>query len=515
MLLAVVTLASCRNEDVPIGPAPGEPQTVTITVSAAEEMRTRTVSETEDNELTRCYMQIDGGVPVEMTTTDNKNFTTSTTLTIGESCKFYFWADDGSYTVNGLAAVTEGSTTGIAYAGSASWDGSSSSVSAELKLVVSKVTLKTTTALTGAHVSLTIPDTYDGYNVTNASPIPITNSFSCSETVTTEAGGEVFSFYVLAGEGEQDLTLTCGNTVTVSNVPFAPGRHTILSGDLNRLTQQSVDVSAAITDSWGVQQIDLDAIEVDLSALSGGYVIDDDNAYRLTGSTQYPVTITSSAMVTLQNAQINVGSGNAVDIRSGNPTIQIIGTNNISVNEEAHGAGIYVAEGSSVTITGPGVDDVLVVTGGSAGAGIGGYFSSDDYESHPCGDITIENVTVKATSNPPLMEGYAAAIGAVGDKAVGKISINNAVVTAVARGGATLGAAAIGGGTGGIQTPMDFDITISNSELHLSRGNSNASYIGAGGSEPGPAGYDIISTAVITNSRIYDENGNEITPTME
>ena len=506
MLLAVVTLASCRNEDVPIGPAPGEPQTVTITVSAAEEMRTRTVSETEDNELTRCYMQIDGGAPVEMTTTDNKNFTTSTTLTIGESCKFYFWADDGSYTVNGLAAVTEGSTTGIAYAGSASWDGSSSSVSAELKLVVSKVTLKTTTALTGAHVSLTIPDTYDGYNVTNASPIPITNSFSCSETVTTEAGGEVFSFYVLAGEGEQDLTLTCGNTVTVSNVPFAPGRHTILSGDLNRLTQQSVDVSAAITDSWGVQQIDLDAIEVDLSALSGGYVIDDDNAYRLTGSTQYPVTITSSAMVTLQNAQINVGSGNAVDIRSGNPTIQIIGTNNISVNEEAHGAGIYVAEGSSVTITGPGVDDVLVVTGGSAGAGIGGYFSSDDYESHPCGDITIENVTVKATSNPPLMEGYAAAIGAVGDKAVGKISINNAVVTAVARGGATLGAAAIGGGTGGIQTPMDFDITISNSELHLSRGNSNASYIGAGGSEPGPAGYDIISTAVITNSRIYDEN---------
>lgn len=515
MLLAVVTLASCRNEDVPIGSAPGEPQTVTITVSAAEEMRTRTVSETEDNELTRCYMQIDGGAPVEMTTTDNKNFTTSTTLTIGESCNFYFWADDGSYTVNGLAAVTEGSTTGIAYAGSASWDGSSSSVSAELKLVVSKVTLKTATALTGAHVSLTIPDTYDGYNVTNASPIPITNSFSCSETVTTEAGGEVFSFYVLAGEGEQDLTLTCGNTVTVSNVPFAPGRHTILSGDLYRLTQQSVDVSAAITDSWGVQQIDLDAIEVDLSTLNGGYVIDDDNAYRLTGSTQYPVTITSSAMVTLQNAQINVGSGNAVDIRSGNPTIQIIGTNNISVNEEAHGAGIYVAEGSSVTITGPGVDDVLVVTGGYSGAGIGGYVSSDDYESHPCGDITIENVTVRATSNPPFMNGYAAAIGAVGDKAVGKININNAVVTAIARESIGSGAAAIGGGTGGIQTPMDFDITISNSELHLLRGCSYASYIGAGGSELAPAGYDIISTAVITNSRIYDENGNEITPTME
>ena len=169
MLLAVVTLASCRNEDVPIGPAPGEPQTVTITVSAAEEMRTRTVSETEDNELTRCYMQIDGGAPVEMTTTDNKNFTTSTTLTIGESCNFYFWADDGSYTVNGLAAVTAGSTTGIAYAGSASWDGSSSSVSAELKLVVSKVTLKTTTALSGASVSLTIPATYSGYNVASGS----------------------------------------------------------------------------------------------------------------------------------------------------------------------------------------------------------------------------------------------------------------------------------------------------------------------------------------------------------
>ena len=240
-------------------------------------MRTRTVSETEDNALTRCYMQIDDGTPVQMTTTDNKNFTTSTTLTIGESCNFYFWADDGSYTVNGLAAVTAGSTTGIAYAGSASWDGSSSSVSAELKLVVSKVTLKTTTALSGASVSLTIPATYSGYNVASGSLTGSATSYTHTQTVTTGADGEVFSFYVLTAEGEQDLTLTCGKSMTVSKVPFALGRHTVLSGDLASLATQNVDISADISDSWDKQEIDMDATVVDLSALTSDYTISDND----------------------------------------------------------------------------------------------------------------------------------------------------------------------------------------------------------------------------------------------
>ena len=482
MLLAVVTLASCRNEDVPIEPAPGEPQTVTITVSAAEEMRTRTVSETEDNELTRCYMQIDGGAPVEMTTTDNKNFTTSTTLTIGESCKFYFWADDGSYTVNGLAAVTEGSTTGIAYAGSASWDGSSSSVSAELKLVVSKVTLKTTTALTGAHVSLTIPDTYDGYNVTNASPIPITNSFSCSETVTTGADGEVFSFYVLAGEGEQDLTLTCGKSMTVSKVPFAPGRHTVLSGDLASLATQNVDISADISDSWDKQEIDMSATVVDLSALTGDYTISDNGSYRLTGSTTHAVKISGSPTVTLQNAGINVNSGgNAIDITSGSPTIQVVGNCNVSSN---NGAGIFIAQGNTVTITGGSREDVLTAQGGNGGSGIGGNHTT-------CGNIEISNMTVHAHGSNENGEFLSAGIGGSGNYGCGTITIDNATIFAY---GASDGAAGnmstpgIGGGLYGNTEGTYSPITIrNNSQVSVQRGSSRSDYIGSGGSTMNPA----------------------------
>lgn len=521
MLLAVVTLASCRNEDVPIGPAPGEPQTVTITVSAAEEMRTRTVSETEDNELTRCYMQIDGGAPVEMTTTDNKNFTTSTTLTIGESCNFYFWADDGSYTVNGLAAVTAGSTTGIAYAGSASWDGSSSSVSAELKLVVSKVTLKTTTALTGADVSLTIPDTYDGYNVTNASPIPITNSFSCSETVTTEAGGEVFSFYVLAGEGEQDLTLTCGKSMTVSKVPFAPGRHTILSGDLASLATQNVDISADISDSWDKQEIDMDATVVDLSALTGDYTISDDRSYRLTGSTTHAIRINGSPTVTLQNAGINVNSGgNAIDITSGSPTIQVVGNCNVSSND---GAGIYVASGNTVTITGSSRSDKLTTSGGN-GAGIGGYVN-DSNSGAACGNIIIRNVTVTSYGNyNDRFLDQSAGIGGASRGACGAITIENAAVYAYGTEYVDWAATpAIGSGypntgtpTGGIPV-----VTISgDSEVHAHRGGviGNADYIGWGGHCEYPTGANNtinLNGGTCTNSIIYCYTGETLDETIK
>ena len=490
LLVSVLLLASCHSDDTPIGPEPGEQQTVTITVSASEEMRTRTVSETEDNALTRCYMQIDDGIPVEMTTTDNKNFTTSTTLTIGESCNFYFWADDGSYTVNGLAAVTEGSTTGIAYAGSASWDGSSSSVSAELKLVVSKVTLKTTIALSGASVSLTIPATYSGYNVASGSLTGSATSYTHTQTVTTGADGEVFSFYVLTAEGEQDLTLTCGKSMTVSKVPFAPGRHTVLSGDLASLATQNVDISADISDSWDKQEIDMSATVVDLSALTGDYTISDNGSYRLTGSTTHAVKISGSPTVTLQNAEINVNSGgNAIDITSGSPTIQVMGNCNVS---SSNGAGIFIAQGNTVTITGGSREDVLTAQGGNGGNGIGGYTTISGYTvtSTNSGNISVSNVTVYAYGSDYNVSVYAPGIGGAGSASCGTITIDNATVYAYGTGESyyNITGAAIGGGIDGNTKGSYSTITIrNNSEVYVQRGNHLSDYIGHSGSTNYPA----------------------------
>lgn len=246
--------------------------------------------------------------------------------------------------------------------------------------------------------------------------------------------------------------------------------------------------------------------------------ITDNGNYVVRGNRATPIIIKGGEpTIYLENASMNItNDGHAINIQNGNPTIYISGTNNISVNENNYGAGIYVAQGSSVTITGTSVDDVLVVTGGSGGSGIGGYTSNNTWESHPCGNITIENITVRATSNiPTVTGGYAAAIGACGDQTVGTITISNAVVYAKGGGdGMNIGAAAIGGGidsnSGNRQTSFD-EIRITDSEIHATRGCPYASYIGAGGINFTPAGYDIISTAVITNSVIYNESGTVIT----
>lgn len=51
----------------------------------------------------------------------------------------------------------------------------------------------------------------------------------------------------------------------------------------------------------------------------------------------------------LEDAQISVSSGNAIDIQGGSPTIHVKGNDNEVSSSD--GAGIYVAEGYSVTIT--------------------------------------------------------------------------------------------------------------------------------------------------------------------
>ena len=237
--------------------------------------------------------------------------------------------------------------------------------------------------------------------------------------------------------------------------------------------------------------------------------------YVVSGTFNQQITITGgSPTIYLENASMNItNNGHAINIQNGNPTIYILGTNKISVNKNNYGAGIYVAENSSVTITGTSEDDVLVVTGGSGGSGIGGYTSSD-YNSHPCGDITIENITVRATSNMPTVTGgYAAAIGACGDKTVGSIKINNAVVYANGGGYESYGGAGIGGGVSSLYGfwQTEFDISIADSEVYVSKGCPYASYIGAGGMRGEQTNYKIIPSANVTNSHIYDESGNEIT----
>lgn len=255
------------------------------------------------------------------------------------------------------------------------------------------------------------------------------------------------------------------------------------------------------------------AIIINLATLTEECVINDDETYNFSGSGSYGIKVTGGTPeIYLENAQISVSSGHAIDIQGGNPTIHVRGKDNQVTVSKGEGAGIYVAENHTVTITGNSTEDAISVTGSEGGAGIGGQWDTTGELRCSCGNINISNVTITAKGS---MSGYgdcASGIGAAGGGTVGSISISNAIV--YAEGGGTAkygqewdycGAAAIGGGSdghnGGGQT--EFDITISNSTIHATKSCSYATYIGRQGEKYDPANYDIISSARITNSTIY------------
>ena len=82
---------------------------------------------------------------------------------------------------------------------------------------MAKVTLKTTTNVeAGDEITLTIPTIYQAYNVNTEAPIttadntPFVYKKVTSAITGTKDGAEVFSFYALVDEANQDLTLANG-----------------------------------------------------------------------------------------------------------------------------------------------------------------------------------------------------------------------------------------------------------------------------------------------------------------
>ena len=228
-------------------------------------MQTRAVNENDDSELTRCLVQIGGTVhTMTLSSAETSTYTTTITLTTGTPDTFLFWADDGTYTATDLTAITPGEDgPGIAYAATAEWDGFSDAVSAELKLAVSKVTLKTTTNLpAGNPVTLTLSHTYGGYDVSagtctgQATEKPYTYTPASGIIADKDNPKEVFSFYALTnGNDSQTVTLQCVNLTTrTEDITLAPGKHLVLTGDVGSGTTQNVGITATISDMWAVEE---------------------------------------------------------------------------------------------------------------------------------------------------------------------------------------------------------------------------------------------------------------------
>ena len=245
-------------------------------------------------------------------------------------------------------------------------------------------------------------------------------------------------------------------------------------------------------------------VYVNLAELTEEYVINDDECYVFSGSGSYGIKVTGGIPdINLEDAQISVASGNAIDIQGGNPTIHVRGENTIGTGSSLtnYAAGIYVAQGSSVTIEGSGTSDVLRVTGGTDGAAIGGY--STDVNSHnPCGDITINNVTLYAYASSSYMFNPPIGIGSTGTAACGKIEITDAIVHAWGHGSPGESTPAIGAYS---SVPQ---IVISGSTIHAHRGSFGnscfADYIGQGGHRYGYQGGQIqCGSGSITGSTVY------------
>ena len=205
--------------------------------------------------------------------------------------------------------------------------------------------------------------------------------------------------------------------------------------------------------------------------------------YRVSGSFPHNITITGgSPTIYLENANINVGSDNAIDIQGGNPTIHVKGNGNEV--SSSNGAGIYVAENSTVAITGNSRDDALTTRGGNGGSGIGGNRVT-------CGNIEISNMTVHAYGSDEYGDFLSAGIGGSGNNGCGTITIDNATIFAY---GASDGAAGnmstpgIGGGLyGNTRGTYSTIIIKNNSQVSVQRGSNRSDYIGSGGSTSYPA----------------------------
>ena len=220
-----------------------------------------------------------------------------------------------------------------------------------------------------------------------------------------------------------------------------------------------------------------DTKTIDLS--NGDYIINDDGTYYFSGTAGHAIRVTGgNPEIYLEDAQISVSSGNAIDIQGGSPTIHVKGNDNEVSSSD--GAGIYVAEGYSVTITSDDKTANSITLTGKGGAGIGGYLASGQHSA--CGNIIIQNVTVIASSSYSLgMQGYNPGIGGSGNAACGKISITNAIVYAYGSNGPNQGSPAIGAGLDDSMNPGSVPtIQIETSDIYAHRGNY-ADYIGQSG----------------------------------
>ena len=475
--MAAILFTACTQDELaeqgtalPDGEYPLQIGSVSITAEASEEPWTRV---TEKPDGSGSVWQPDDAITVSLNgetaiyTYDGSAWTSDTPL---------YWKNTQTAEVTAWYPATDGALylggqdKGLVYVLRATVDNASHNTPVNLQFEhqLAKVRVK----LKGERAS----------QVTNVEVYGFTSCTNTQGTLATDADSQGWittKSCIYNGESCWEANLVPGEIGDQTTQPFVRLNETTVVpvSTLTTLEAGNVHTITITANSEGTQTIDL-------STLTDTHEINDNGTYYVTGTGQYGIRVTNGKPnIYLEDAQISVASGNAIDIQgNASPTIHVKGNDNEVSSSD--GAGIYVAGSSTVTITGRSRDDALTTRGGNGGSGIGGNHAT-------CGNIEISNMTVHAHGSDEKGDFLSAGIGGSGNNGCGTITIDNATISAY---GASDGAAGnmsspgIGGGLDGNNKGTYSTITIkNNSQVSVQRGSNRSDYIGSGGSTMNPA----------------------------
>lgn len=246
------------------------------------------------------------------------------------------------------------------------------------------------------------------------------------------------------------------------------------------------------------------------------------DAYVVRGNNRTtPINITGgSPTIYLDGATVAVGNGSAINItNNATPIIYVVGEGNTI--SSGNGAGIYVEQGSIVTITGRSQGDKLTVRGSNGSSGIGGYVIDMVYGTYAnCGNINISNVSITSYGSSDLNGDISPGIGSAGHAACGTITIEKAIVHAFGISDSDFNTTSgIGCGYSYLVLPTSIPtVIITNSNIYAHRGSDGYSdYIGWAGDS---YGYTSANAAInpgagsIKSSTVYCYTGDTLDKTV-
>ena len=172
-----------------------------------------------------------------------------------------------------------------------------------------------------------------------------------------------------------------------------------------------------------------------------GATLTEPGTYVMQGSYTQGITIQGDGITVVMDGATVSTSGIGINVQGDGATIQVSGAGNTVSSSGS--AGIYVAQGKTLTIEGSSRDDQLTARGGNSGCGIGGYITRTN-SGVSCGNITIRNVTVYSYGSHS--GDTAAGIGSTSGASCGTITIDNATVHAYGAGVSYQATPAIGSG---------------------------------------------------------------------